>query len=159
METSRATLIFFEPNTPPLPLPVLTAHTELPPVSLSPPNILAHEEFRDKPPRPTLRRTVQAQRHQTPEIRFDKIRLKGRARDDAVSEASESSVEYEDLSDAESASPTNDLIPKPDGEPGHPRCGGYNIEDALHWDAKVFKKLKVCIQQILYHHWITDICP
>jgi hypothetical protein len=33
-------------------------------------------------------------------------------------------------------------ILKPEGEVGRPNRGGYNLEKALHWDAKRFKKFK-----------------
>jgi hypothetical protein len=34
-------------------------------------------------------------------------------------------------------------IPKPDGEPGRPGRGGYNLQEALAWDSKSFQRLKV----------------
>lgn len=34
-------------------------------------------------------------------------------------------------------------IPKPVGEPGHPGCGGYNLETALDWSTKAYSKFKV----------------
>ncbi|KAG1856271.1 hypothetical protein C8R48DRAFT_546714, partial [Suillus tomentosus] len=33
-------------------------------------------------------------------------------------------------------------IPKPDGEAGRPGRGGYNLENALKWDAGRFKAFK-----------------
>ena len=39
-------------------------------------------------------------------------------------------------------------IAKPDGQPGQPGSGRYNLADALSefgWDAKAFKKLKVSL--------------
>jgi hypothetical protein len=34
-------------------------------------------------------------------------------------------------------------ITKPDGEPGHPGWGGYNLEAALGWDSGYYQKMKV----------------
>lgn len=35
-------------------------------------------------------------------------------------------------------------IPKPHGDPGRPGRGGYNLDNALGWDAIETSKLKVC---------------
>lgn len=43
-----------------------------------------------------------------------------------------------ELSDSEPG-----LITKPDGEPGRPKRGGYNIKDALGWPVKDYTKLQV----------------
>ena len=42
----------------------------------------------------------------------------------------------------------SDQIAKPDGQPGRPGSGRYNLADALSefgWDTKAFKKLKVSL--------------
>lgn len=46
-------------------------------------------------------------------------------------------------SDADCGS-DDDKISKPEGEPGRPGRGGYNLEAAMNWRPKSFKKLKVC---------------
>ncbi|KAL0060292.1 hypothetical protein AAF712_012915 [Marasmius tenuissimus] len=35
------------------------------------------------------------------------------------------------------------MIPKPEGEAGRPRRGGYNLEEQLKWDDKFMKQVKV----------------
>ena len=39
-------------------------------------------------------------------------------------------------------------IPKPEGEPGRPGRGGYNLERAVNWPAKDYKRLKVCTETL-----------
>ena len=63
--------------------------------------------------------------------------------------------EYSDLtslpSETESNSSSEDAseetnhrrIPKPSGEPGRPNRGGYNLQTALSWTVRDYKKLKV----------------
>jgi hypothetical protein len=34
-------------------------------------------------------------------------------------------------------------IPKPSGEVGRPKCGGYTLKYALNWKQKDYKTLKV----------------
>ena len=36
------------------------------------------------------------------------------------------------------------LIPKPQGEPGRPQCGGYSLDDVLNWGAETLSKVMVC---------------
>ncbi|KAI6002529.1 hypothetical protein EDC04DRAFT_2611842 [Pisolithus marmoratus] len=38
---------------------------------------------------------------------------------------------------------SEDKIPKPLGEPGHPGCGGYTLEMALDWNGKTYAKFKL----------------
>lgn len=35
------------------------------------------------------------------------------------------------------------MIPKPEGESGRLNRGGYNLQDALGWNSRQFKKVKV----------------
>ena len=35
------------------------------------------------------------------------------------------------------------LIPKPQGEPGRPQCGGYSLDDVLDWGAETLSKVTV----------------
>jgi len=39
--------------------------------------------------------------------------------------------------------PDDDCIPKPEGEPGCPNRGGYNLREAVNLDEKTYRKLKV----------------
>ena len=58
------------------------------------------------------------------------------------SPASDSS-ESESSGSSESESSDDGTIPKPPGEVGLPGRGGYTFDDALDWNPKAFKKLKV----------------
>lgn len=53
---------------------------------------------------------------------------------------------------------TSGLIPKPDGEAGRPGRGGYNLEQALGWEAKKYQSIKVrlaLLNALWYHLVIT----
>ncbi|KAJ8081338.1 hypothetical protein PM082_007173 [Marasmius tenuissimus] len=39
------------------------------------------------------------------------------------------------------------MIPKPEGEAGRPRRGGYNLEEQLKWDDKFMKQVKSFVKQ------------
>ena len=39
----------------------------------------------------------------------------------------------------------DESIPKPNGEPGHPGRGGYNLKQAVKWKPKHFDHLKVLV--------------
>ncbi|OAX32476.1 hypothetical protein K503DRAFT_654098, partial [Rhizopogon vinicolor AM-OR11-026] len=47
-------------------------------------------------------------------------------------------------------------IPKPKGEVGRPGRGGYNLEKALHWDAKRFMKFKEHVHRSIEKHCDTS---
>ncbi|KAL0063777.1 hypothetical protein AAF712_009334 [Marasmius tenuissimus] len=49
-----------------------------------------------------------------------------------------------DDSDSETLPTT---IPKPEGEAGRPRRGGYNLEEQLGWEEKFFKQVKSFVKQ------------
>ena len=61
----------------------------------------------------------------------------------------ESSIASSDESDSEATvstdtdNPDCSKIPKPEGEPGRPGRGGYNLERAIGWPVKDYKCLKV----------------
>ena len=61
--------------------------------------------------------------------------------DSPASDSSES--ESSGSSESESSDSTDGTIPKPPGEVGRPGRGGYTLDDALDWNPKAFKKLKV----------------
>jgi hypothetical protein len=48
-----------------------------------------------------------------------------------------------DLDMEEDGSDDDERIPKPQGEAGRPKRGGYTLKDALNWKAKDYKMLKV----------------
>jgi hypothetical protein len=54
-----------------------------------------------------------------------------------------------DISPLTESSESDDATPrpilKPDGEPGRPRSGGYNIEHAVDWNPSEFSRLKVSL--------------
>jgi hypothetical protein len=35
------------------------------------------------------------------------------------------------------------IIPKPQGEPGRPQCGGYSLDDVLDWRAETLSEVTV----------------
>lgn len=102
--------------------------------------VTAHEEIVDNQPRFFRTRTSPAR---TPEIEPTPIIFKDSGANEVASDANESDAASEDSSDAEPYSSSSYLISKPDGEPGRPGRGGYNIEEVLEWQPKTFKKLKV----------------
>ena len=53
----------------------------------------------------------------------------------------------------------NGKIPKPEGEPGRPGRGGYNLERAINWSNKDYKRLKVFISYslCLTFNWFSSI--
>ncbi|KAF8880604.1 hypothetical protein CPB84DRAFT_1639755, partial [Gymnopilus junonius] len=47
---------------------------------------------------------------------------------------------------------TSGLIPKPDGEAGRPGRGGYNLEQALGWEAKKYQSIKTYVKKLVEEH-------
>lgn len=126
---------FYEPGAPPPPVPLLTHQTELYYSPTHSNTLIVQEEL---PPNPiTVKRHNVASLPREP-VRFTADPLEdGRASSPSDSGSFESSdSELTDLSD-------DGLIPKPDGEAGRPGRGGYNLETALNWNPKSFRKLKV----------------
>ncbi|KAG2342970.1 hypothetical protein BDR05DRAFT_1000287 [Suillus weaverae] len=63
-------------------------------------------------------------------------------------------------SDRESVVPSaEDLkIPKPTGEPGRPRRGGYMLYDALNWSPKAYARFKKFTHHLIDDHLETMKC-
>jgi hypothetical protein len=61
---------------------------------------------------------------------------------DASSLTSLSSSDASDASDVE-MDPDDGRIPKPTGEAGRPKRGGYTLKDTLNWTVKDYMALKV----------------
>lgn len=118
-------------------LPLITTRIEfgfntLPP----PPQITTRRDFG-----PHIRR--RGQHHSVPYNR-PKPRERTPARTLSVEFDVQSDSSLSDLSDTEEStdgdnlSSTSGLIPKPEGEAGKARSGGYNLEEALGWPKKRF---------------------
>jgi hypothetical protein len=142
--------VFYEPEGPPKPLPLLTYHTEIFCPTSSFVLISPHEEMafstltlRGRPrvshvfaamPSPSI--TPMPSRSHTPKVTKSVSFL---AEQIPQKNDPEEMSTYSSLSSIHSCELK---IPKPEGEVGRPNRGGYNLEKALHWDAKRFKKFK-----------------
>ena len=140
---------FYEPEGPPKPLPLLTYHTEIFCPTSSFILISPHEEMafstltlRGRPrvsrvfptmPSPSI--SPMPSRSHTPKVTKSVSFLEQIPHKNDPEEMSM----YSSLSSIHSGALK---IPKPEGEVGRPNRGGYNLENALHWDAKRFKKFK-----------------
>ncbi|KAF8575395.1 hypothetical protein K439DRAFT_1623629 [Ramaria rubella] len=141
MVTSTTVSPFFQPCAPPPPIPLLTAHLDLPLDQTGPPRLLAHEELRNDPPHPKkhiTKRGVMLYNKPTKPIKPVEAINKSSAPPNAPLNSDSS-----DVSEDESELDTGNKIHKPDGEAGRPSRGGYNLETALGWHAKLYNKLKI----------------
>ncbi len=119
---------FYEPGTPPPPLPLLTSECSLALELAEPSSLLADEEL--------LHLGVQTS-------------FKTFHKDVPVS-TTYPIIPGESLTTETSRSASLEMpIPKPDGEAGRPGRGGYNVRNVLlqqGWDGKEFIRLRVSIQ-------------
>ena len=70
--------------------------------------------------------------------------------DEELSVVTEDDDDVEELLQAKS---NNSKIPKPQGEPGRPNCGGYNIESELRgWSPDLLENVTVSINGITYYY-------
>lgn len=149
---------FYEPGAPPAPLPLLTSQTDL--FYNSPPQatIVAMEEFppniSDFPKNVTfstggVTRTSKgvARRAHKPYSKPPHVTSAHNSNirvTDHFPNQPEDDIESEEEEDDDDDDDDEDMIPKPAGEAGRPGRGGYNLKDALEWDSKALKKLRVC---------------
>jgi hypothetical protein len=131
MESSKPTVAFFEPSAPPPPLPLLTAHTDMMHSPLATVTILAHEELQHKPEVLPSRQWV-----------LDSYKPN--------EEGSPQSFASPDSCSSISDNEEGDKIVKPDGEPGRPGRGGYNLEATLGWNPEYYRKMKVKAISLLW---------
>ena len=144
MPSYRQHSTFFESGPVPQPAPVLTVHTIIRFAS-APPTITTHEEVRCKT-------STQHPWTPTPEpkVHFSSTSSFSRSTSPSVHnswgsshQSSESSSDHE--SDLTSIPSDNEAetssIPKPPGEPGRPKSGGYNLKHASR--LKAFDTIKV----------------
>ena len=150
---------FFEPNAPPPPLPLLTCQTDFSYARCSPTVTVAEETVDMKTT--LLKRSIRkcnssVARSPSPYVKPTNETKRQLAfanpatssNDNARSELSDTSLsDLPDSADTRSQSSSmntdDELIPKPDGEAGRPGRGGYNLEKALNWSPKAFRKLQV----------------
>ena len=131
--------LFYEPGAPPPPLPLLTCQAEVHFDTIQPSTLISQEEL---PPFVASNQAASSRRHRSlPPTKPPAVRFRSQTPfdDDSPSESSLSS-----LSDSEeSISSDSGKIRKPVGEVGRPGRGGYNLQVALSWSSKEYKKLKV----------------
>lgn len=151
--------VFFEPGPPPPPHPALTSHTVIRYMS-APPTITAHEEVvpRSGQSKPSIPRP----RTPTPEppakVRFsDKLSRHSSVTSSRRSsptpapqnnstssrQPSETSSESDLTTIPSDSADESTPIEKPNGEPGKPGSGGYNLKKAV--SLKNYKQVKVSI--------------
>jgi hypothetical protein len=123
MDSSEPAPLYFQPGTPPPPLPMLTAHTNLGRISLDTPTILAHKDIVDK-----LIGSMAVRRGQTrPDVKpYSKLVIVLACDDDPSLDGRSASPDNSSSSDLSDDS--QEKITKPDGELGRPGRGGYNLE-------------------------------
>ena len=131
--------LVYEPGAPPPPLPLLTCQAEVHFDTIQPSTLISQEEL---PPFVASNQAASSRRHRSlPPTKPPAVRFRSQTPfdDDSPSESSLSS-----LSDSEeSISSDSGKIWKPVGEVGRPGHGGYNLQVALSWSSKEYKKLKV----------------
>ncbi|KAF8500665.1 hypothetical protein BU17DRAFT_102437 [Hysterangium stoloniferum] len=66
----------------------------------------------------------------------------------ATSDDTESMLRLSTASNNEVSNDPDTKIPKPDGEPGRPGHGGYNLQCALNWNISAYNKLKTVLSCI-----------
>ena len=166
MPSYRQHSAFFESGPVPRPAPVLTVHTVIRFAS-APPTITAHEEVRCKTSTQHLRTPTPE-----PKVRFGSASSFSRSTSPSVHngwgssrQSSESSSDHE--SDLTSIPSDNEAekssIPKPSGEPGRPKSGGYNLKRASR--LKAFDTIKVgrCVSRsipansLLVQQYVADL--
>ncbi|KAF8579427.1 hypothetical protein K439DRAFT_1620547 [Ramaria rubella] len=138
------------PCAPPPPIPLLTAHLALPLDKTGPPRLLAHEELRNDPPHPKKHITkhgVMPYNKPTKPIKPVKAINKSSAPPNAPLNSDSS-----DVSEDKSELDTGNKIHKPGSGAGRPCCGGYNLETALGWHAKLYNKLKKSMHRRMVEH-------
>lgn len=128
---------FFEPGAPARAMRLLTSETEFLPARST---TILTQELPRAPTRPKVESSKGPRKLIPPRCLSAPL-----SEDDSCSSPSDS-----DNSDELSHSITSDsdsddgLIPKPPGEAGRPKRGGYNLELELSWDPRRYRKLKVC---------------
>jgi len=135
---------FYESGAPPPTLPILIAQTEVGNNEL-PDKLLAQEELGTGPAHrytsKSTNRFIPYQKAASRRRPFKHSRSSTPKHRD-VTPGTE--VDGECESDSSDSSTSEDhLIPKPEGEAGRPGRGGYNLEEALGWEHKRYRRVKV----------------
>jgi hypothetical protein len=124
-------------SSPPTPLPLLTAQTDLLYAIASPPSLIAQEPLPSSTSAPTLGfgNRVRSSRRSTPHpLPF------GRTVSSTLRFALQPEAETRELNHF---SESSSYVPKPVGEVSRPGRGGYNLADKLGWEAEEYEALKV----------------
>jgi hypothetical protein len=145
---SKKVATFFEPGAPPVPLPLLTAQTDLFYNSHRPSTLIANEELVSSftPNSITGAGVVRTQRGTVNRHRANPPYSKSHTITNANDPQDHDDMSSDDISDIDTDSADEsdgEKIPKPSGEPGRPGRGGYNLDEAINWDPATFRKLKV----------------
>jgi len=139
----------YEPGAPPPPLPLLTAQTDLLDNPFRPTTLVNTEILPKGGPTPRANANP-ARVKQVAHLRHRSLT--------SLTSLSSSDSDSDESSASESSTDSADgTIPKPPGEPGRPGRGGYTLEDALDWNPKAFKKLKV--QQLQKNSIVSNRVP
>jgi hypothetical protein len=136
--------LFYEPGAPPPPLPLLTCQAEVYFDTIQPSTLISQEEL---PPFVAPDHAASSRRHRSlpPPTKPPVVRFRSQIPfdDDSASQISESSLSSLSDSEESASSDSDGKIRKPVGEVGRPGRGGYNLQVALSWSSKEYKKLKV----------------
>jgi len=137
--------LFYEPGAPPPPLPLLTCQTDVYFDAIQPSTLISQEEL---PPFVASGQAASSRRHRSlppPTTKPPTVRFRSRTPFDDDSASQKSDPSLSSLSDSEesSSSDSDGKIRKPAGEASRPGRGGYNLQVALSWSSKEYKKLKV----------------
>lgn len=152
---------FFDSGVPPLPMPILTSETDVFITASPSSSLLTHENlypsaFATPPKLNRKQHRVAAPARLTPSTPA-KVRSvipvapdHSAASRESISSRSGSDCGEDEVEEMENdcesvidSDDDDDKIAKPDGEPGRPGRGGYNLQKALEWDTRTFSKLKV----------------
>ena len=152
----RQTSAFYEPGLPPPPIPALTAHTIICHMS-APPTIIAQEEVvpHSNQAKPSTPRPRTPTPESLPKVRFDSKLSRHNSvtsshhtsSRESSATASESDLTTISSGDESREESREGSISKPEGEPGKPGCGGYNLKRAAR--LKNFDKVKVRFHLLL----------
>jgi hypothetical protein len=164
---------FYEPSAPPLPIPLLLAHTELADplapslidnepltrsgtlrfnktVALTSHTPKGHTPTSHHPAHcnarsPTPRGHVSTSRYPVPRHVWSPTPKISSTVDSSPDSSDPDSGSDDSDALSDSSTDSDVKIQKPQGEAGRPGCGGYNLEAALGWNSKEYNKLKVSI--------------
>lgn len=134
---------FFEADAPSIPnlLPISLAQTEIGAGPASTRLLLGQEELRQCGP--TRRSDRDRARHSPYPSTSGRKPAASPANLSIMDSDNDSPVPGSEDEDDDDDDCNAGLIPKPEGEAGRPKSGGYSLREALDWDEKDYTKVKV----------------